>query len=84
VANKGNQWDGFDPEFALLGGVLKQAVKDAEQTANESLQMEAWQFLQICAPTVAERLRKQANYFPDKQAGTETENRGQEWQHGLT
>jgi hypothetical protein len=58
VANKGNQWDGFDPEFALLGGVLKQAVKDALQTANESLHRDAWQFLEICAPTVAEKLRK--------------------------
>jgi len=58
VANQRNKWDGFEPEYALLGGVLKQAVKDAEQTDNESLQVEAWQFLEVCAPTVAAKLRK--------------------------
>jgi hypothetical protein len=78
VANQQNKWEGFEPEYALLGGVLKQAVKDAEQTANEGLQVEAWGFLEICAPTVAERLRKQVNYFPDKQAGTETNTGGED------
>ncbi len=58
MANQRNKWDGFDPEYALLGGVLKQAVKDTLQTANESLQVEAWQFLEICAPTVADKVRK--------------------------
>jgi hypothetical protein len=61
VANQQNKWDGFEPEYALLGGVLKQAVKDAEQTDNEGLQVEAWQFLEICAPTVADKLRKRAD-----------------------
>jgi hypothetical protein len=55
------KWDGFEPEYALLGGVLKQAVKDTLQTANESLQVEALEFLQICAPTVADKLRKRAD-----------------------
>ncbi len=76
MANQRPKWDDFAPEYALLGGILSLAVRDALQTTNEALQRDAWQFLQICAPTVAERLRKQANYFPDKQAGTETNTGG--------
>ena len=52
------KWDGLEPEFALLGGILKQACRDATQTANERLRVEAWQFLDVCAPDVAQRLRK--------------------------
>lgn len=49
----------FEPEHALLGGVLRQACRDALQTANERLRVEAWEFLDVCAPYVAERLRRQ-------------------------
>lgn len=52
------KWDGLEPEFALLGGVLQQACRDATQTANERLRLEAWEFLEVCAPDIAERLRK--------------------------
>ena len=51
------RWDSdFEPELRLLGGIIKQAVKDAKQTANGALRREAWEFLEVCAPTVAERL----------------------------
>ena len=53
------KWDGFEPELALLGGILQQACRDALQTANERLHAEAWEFLHVCAPDVAERLHTQ-------------------------
>ncbi len=78
MANQQNKWEGFEPEYALLGGIVKQAIRDSRQVSDGKLRREAWQFLQICAPTVAERLRKQVNYFPDKQAGTETNTGGED------
>ncbi len=58
MANQRNKWAGLDPEYALLGGIVKQAMWDAKQTSDEKLRREAWQFLEICAPTVAEKVRK--------------------------
>lgn len=49
----------LEPEYALLGAVLKQACRDATQTAKPALSVEAWQFLEICAPTLAVKLSKQ-------------------------
>ena len=48
----------LDPELALLGALLQQTVKDATQRANAKLRAEAWEFLEVCAPTVADRLRE--------------------------
>jgi len=56
---RSTRWDGLDPEYALLGGILQQACKDALQTDKPALRVEATQFLQICAPTVANRLLAQ-------------------------
>ncbi len=58
VANQQNKWAGLDPEFVLLGGILKQAIRDSRQVSDGKLRREAWQFLQVCAPTVAEKVRK--------------------------
>jgi hypothetical protein len=52
-------WKGLDPEYALLGGILKQAIRDSRQSRNPALQIEAFEFLQGFAPKVAERLRNQ-------------------------
>ncbi len=52
-----SRWDGLAPEYVLLGGILRQAVRDAEQTSNERLQVEAFEFLQVCAPTVAGKVK---------------------------
>jgi len=52
------KWGDLDPEYVLLGGVLRQACKDAVQTAKPALSVEAWTFLQVCAPTVADKLLK--------------------------
>lgn len=48
----------LDPEFALLGALLQQTIRDATQRANAKLRAEAWEFLELCAPMVAERLRE--------------------------
>jgi hypothetical protein len=53
------KWGDLEPEEALIGGVLQQACRDALQTANERLRLEAWEFLEGCAPVVAQKLRKQ-------------------------
>lgn len=53
------KWGDLEPEEALLGGVLQQACRDALQTANPALSREAWEFLEVCAPDVAARLRQQ-------------------------
>jgi hypothetical protein len=45
-------WKGLDPEEALLGGILKQAIRDSRQLSDGKLRREAWQFLQNCAPVV--------------------------------
>jgi hypothetical protein len=58
MAYQRNKWDGLEPEYALWGGVLHQAVRDATQTTEERLRVEAWEFLEVCAPTVADKLRK--------------------------
>jgi hypothetical protein len=55
------KWGDLEPEEALLGGVLQQACRDALQTTNERLRLEAWEFLEVCAPMVADRLRNQNN-----------------------
>lgn len=55
---KSDKWGDFEPMYALIGGVLQQAVRDAVQMNNEKLRVEAWDFLEICAPLVAERLHK--------------------------
>jgi hypothetical protein len=52
------KWAGLEPELVLLGGILKQAIKDSRQVSDGKLRREAWQFLQVCAPTVAEKVRK--------------------------
>ncbi len=52
------KWKGLEPEFALLGATLKQAVRDARQSRNPALQIEAFEFLQNCAPTVAGKVKK--------------------------
>ncbi len=51
-------WGSLDPEFALLGGILKQAIRDSKQASDEKLRREAWKFLEVCAPTVAEKVRE--------------------------
>jgi hypothetical protein len=53
------KWGNLEPEEALIGGVLQQACRDALQTVNPALSREAWQFLEVCAPTVAHKLRQQ-------------------------
>ncbi len=58
MANQRNKWAGLDPEYALLGGIVKQAIRDSRQVSDGKLRREAWQFLQICAPTVAEKVQK--------------------------
>ena len=58
MATQRNKWDDFAPEHALLGGIVERAVRDALQTTNEALHRDAWEFLQICAPTVADKLLK--------------------------
>jgi hypothetical protein len=58
MANQQNKWAGLEPELVLLGGILKQAIKDSKQVSDGKLRREAWQFLEICAPTVAEKVRK--------------------------
>jgi hypothetical protein len=55
------KWKGLEPEYVLLGGIVKQAIRDSEQASDEKLRMEAWEFLQVCAPTVADKLRKRAD-----------------------
>ena len=65
------KWDDFEPELALLGALLQQACKDALQTRDAALRTEAWNFLDTCAPDVAEKLRTQGLT-------------GISWQHGLT
>jgi hypothetical protein len=52
------KWKGLEPEYVLLGGIVKQAIRDSEQASDEKLRMEAWEFLEVCAPTVADKLRK--------------------------
>jgi GNAT superfamily N-acetyltransferase len=42
----------------LLGATLKQAIRDSKQVSDGKLRREAWEFLQICAPVVAEKVRK--------------------------
>lgn len=54
---KSATWRDFEPEQALIGAVLQQACRDALQTTNPALSQEAWEFLELCAPDVAERLR---------------------------
>jgi GNAT superfamily N-acetyltransferase len=56
VAN--GKWKGLEPEYALLGGIVRQAVRDSKQVSDGKLRREAWQFLLFCAPTVAEKVRK--------------------------
>jgi hypothetical protein len=58
MATQRNKWDGLEPEYALWGGILHQAVRDATQTTEERMRLEAWQFLEVCAPTVADKLRE--------------------------
>ncbi len=58
MANHTSKWSGMDSEFALLGATLQQAICDATQTRNERLKIEAWEFLEICAPTVAAKLEQ--------------------------
>lgn len=41
---------------ALVGAVLRRAVKDAKQSAHPALRHEALSFLWTCAPNLAERL----------------------------
>ncbi len=53
-------WKGLAPEYALLGGILKQAIRDSRQLSDGKLRREAWQFLQNCAPVVAEKVGKGA------------------------
>jgi hypothetical protein len=60
VASQRNKWSGLDPEFALLGGIVKQAIRDSRQVSDGKLRREAWQFLQVCAPVVAEKVGKGA------------------------
>jgi hypothetical protein len=60
-------WKGLEPEEALLGGILKQAIRDSRQVSDGKLRREAWQFLQNCAPDVAARLRRQAKQNHEKQ-----------------
>lgn len=55
---KPGKWDDFEPMDALIGGVLQQAVKDAQQTSNQKLHTEAWEFLEVCAPDVADHLKR--------------------------
>lgn len=50
--------DEVDAVYRLVAGIMRRAVADARQTANPELAQEAWQFLEICAPTVAEELRR--------------------------
>jgi hypothetical protein len=57
VAN--GKWKGLEPEYVLLGCIVRQAMWDAKQTSDKKLRREAWQFLETVAPTVAERLRNQ-------------------------
>ncbi len=71
------KWKGLEPEYVLLGGIVKQAIRDSEQASDEKLRMEAWEFLQVCAPTLADKLRKATREFPDKQGRTGFTNRGQ-------
>ncbi len=53
-------WKGLEPEYALLGGILKQAIRDSRQVSDGKLRREAWEFLQNCAPVVAEKVGKGA------------------------
>jgi len=43
------------PEEILLARILKQAIKDAQQSSNERLREEALAFLWTVAPTIAQR-----------------------------
>ncbi len=70
MATQRTKWDDFEPEMGLLGGIVERAVRDALQTSNPAIRMEAWQFLEICAPTVADRLRKPIPDMHQKHTGT--------------
>ncbi len=52
-----DRWGDLDPEFILVGRIVQIACKDALQTRNEKLRQEAWEFLEMCAPSIAHRLR---------------------------
>jgi len=69
------KWGDLEPEYVLLGGVLRQACRDALQTAKPALSVEAWEFLQICAPTVADRLSNQHQNNTEKVAITDPGSR---------
>ncbi len=58
------KWKGLEPEYVLLGGILKQAIRDSKQASDEKLRREAWDFLEVFAPKVAERLRNQQAQYP--------------------
>lgn len=44
------------PEERLFGAAVKLAIKDAMQTKNERLRVEAWRWLWWVCPTVAARV----------------------------
>jgi hypothetical protein len=50
------QDDGVDD---VVAEVLPRTVVDVQQTSDPALAAGAWEFLEICAPLVAERLKKQ-------------------------
>jgi hypothetical protein len=53
--------DELEPMDRLVAGIMRRAVADARQAADPALAQEAWLFLEVCAPTVAEKLRRQIN-----------------------
>jgi hypothetical protein len=42
----------------LVAEVTRRAIQDAQQSENPALAIEAWKYLDICAPTVATQLRR--------------------------
>ena len=46
--------DGMDE---VIAAVMQRAVEYAQQSGNSKAAQEAWEFLDICAPTVATELR---------------------------
>ena len=65
-----HQWDGVDD---LIVAVMRRAVADAMQGADLALARDAWEFLEICAPTVAEELRRQVHRVNPKARATRQE-----------
>ncbi len=54
---KGKNWDDLDPEYILVGRIVQLACKDALQTKDERLRIEAQEFLLSFAPEIEQRLR---------------------------